>query len=388
MVISMELEKIAEALFARAHQIPGMQGVVELRFSPDHAVSVTVMDRVTVGPAKPDPDVAITISPDDFTAIATGNLDLARLFTAGRIRVDGDFGLATLLPQVIQSSFGDDSADDSDTASNTDEQRRPAPARHADVVTASQPPLETIERFDRRDLSSEEFHRRYVLPCRPVIITNALQDWPLYNMSHEESIRHFEGLQGMVRTGDYVNKTFSRKREFRPEPIAQFIRSAKEYSDTNETDPPPYLGSNSLPESLESLIGWPEYFRRDQYIPPRIWIGPKGTVTPLHRDDSDNLFAQVWGEKLFIFAAPHERQRLSAWTTYRQGGLEGSEVNAESPDYQEYPEARQVRFVTTRVGPGDLLFIPDGWFHYVRSLSMSLSVNFWTTSVRHAEECA
>lgn len=394
----MELASLAKTLFARANQVPGMRGVLEFRFSADQVISVTVADTVTVGAPKSSPDVTITLSADDFMAVATGDRDIARLFTAGKIQVAGDFGLATLLPQAIQVSM--DSATNATPNNapvnpqaqsgsfNAEEQRYPAPTRHAEVVTASQPPLHHVERFEQGALSPATFRREYVLRCRPVIIGNALRSWPLYNMSQEDSIRHFEGLQGMVRTGDYVTRTFSRNRQFKTESMADFIRSSRDYSAAGQADPPPYLGSNSIPERLETLIDWPEFFRRDQYIPPRIWIGPQGTVTPLHRDDTDNLFAQVWGEKTFILAAPHERSRLYTWTTYRHGGLEGCEVDAEAPDYQKHPAARDARFLKVHVGPGDMLFIPDGWFHHVRSLSMSLSVNFWTRSARKPGEAA
>lgn len=381
----MELESVAEKLFARANKIPGMRGVLEFRLGEDSIVSVTVADTVTVGTAYSNPDVIVTMSADDFATVAAGESDLARMFTSGKIRVEGDLGLATLLPQAIGASLSKEQ-DDSEDEINADEQRYPAPERYAESITAAQPPLERVERYDRGDLTPEDFYHRYVLPCKPVILTDALRDWPLYNMSQEESLVHFEGLQGMIRAGDYVSKTFSKNRTFRAESMAAFVRAAQEYSATDDSEPPPYLGSNTMPESLEALIRWPDYFRRDQYIPPRIWIGPKGTVTPLHRDDTDNLFTQVWGEKAFILAAPHERSRLYAWTTYRQGGLEGSEVDAENPDYQKHPEAQRVNFLHLRIGPGDMLFIPDGWFHHVRSLSLSLSVNFWTSSVRRPGE--
>ena len=29
------------------------------------------------------------------------------------------------------------------------------------------------------------------------------------------------------------------------------------------------------------------------------------------------------------------------------------------------------------LGPGDALYIPAGWWHYVRSITPSFTVNFW-----------
>ena len=38
---------------------------------------------------------------------------------------------------------------------------------------------------------------------------------------------------------------------------------------------------------------------------------------------------------------------------------------------------RNVPFVDCILEPGDLLYIPIGWWHYVRGLSVSFSVSFW-----------
>ncbi|MNC69700.1 hypothetical protein D3C75_1204230 [compost metagenome] len=102
----------------------------------------------------------------------------------------------------------------------------------------------------------------------------------------------------------------------------------------------------------------------------------------MHRDDADNLFAQVWGDKSFILAAPHHRPALGTWSTSPKGGLDGCDFNPDAPDYQRFPDARGVTFLRVLLQAGDLLFLPEGWFHQVESVSTSLSVNFWVNSGR------
>lgn len=388
--IVMDLNQVITSLFTSANQIPGMQGVLHFRFEPDYVVSAAVSDKVVVtdsvtnGTEMPAPDVIINISREDFVAVASGYGDVEQLFAAGKVIIEGDMGLATLLPQVISHALHGPSADDDLQA--VEEQRYPAPERYSEVVSAAQPAFDKVDRRDRDSLSPDEFYCNYVLKCRPVIITNALYDWRLFTMSREESLEHFSSLQGIVRSGDYITKTFSKDRDFAAEPMVDFIRTAQEHGGDNTSALPAYMGNNILPQALMALIAWPGYFRRDQYITPRIWIGSAGTVTPLHRDDTDNLFAQVWGEKAFVLAAPHERSRLYAWSTSSDGGLEASDFNPKSPDYEKHPDARSVELIHTRVCAGEILFIPDGWFHHVSSLSLSLSVNFWTSSARYAGE--
>lgn len=44
---------------------------------------------------------------------------------------------------------------------------------------------------------------------------------------------------------------------------------------------------------------------------------------------------------------------------------------------QVHPDFSEAPFVEAILGPGDMLFIPKKWWHYVRSLTTSISVNFW-----------
>jgi hypothetical protein len=42
-----------------------------------------------------------------------------------------------------------------------------------------------------------------------------------------------------------------------------------------------------------------------------------------------------------------------------------------------YPAFRTARYVEGVLGPGECLYVPVGWWHYVRSLTPSFSVSFW-----------
>lgn len=51
--------------------------------------------------------------------------------------------------------------------------------------------------------------------------------------------------------------------------------------------------------------------------------------------------------------------------------------NIEAPDVARFPLALEAEYVDVVLGPGDSLYMPSGWWHYVRSLTPSNSVNFW-----------
>jgi Cupin-like domain len=108
-----------------------------------------------------------------------------------------------------------------------------------------------------------------------------------------------------------------------------------------------------------------------------LWMGPKGTVTPLHFDLQSALLAQVYGRKHVVLAAPSESSRLYKGS----GGY--SPVDPEQPDLETYPLFGDAALFEATLERGDALFLPHGWWHHVRALTASISLsmsNFaWTS---------
>lgn len=95
---------------------------------------------------------------------------------------------------------------------------------------------------------------------------------------------------------------------------------------------------------------------------------------------------QVAGYKYVRVLAPSEAKHLYPYggaeviaTSGRYVGQRNvSQVDdIESPDVARFPLAPEADYVDVVLGPGDSLYMPSGWWHYVRSLTPSISVNFW-----------
>ncbi len=91
---------------------------------------------------------------------------------------------------------------------------------------------------------------------------------------------------------------------------------------------------------------------------PGMWIGPAGTRTPLHYDWKDAAIAQLEGVKR-VYVLPPDDPRVD---------------NRES----RFGDADVTRLGAREVilGPGDLLFLPTGWWHEVIALEPSVTVSF------------
>lgn len=123
-------------------------------------------------------------------------------------------------------------------------------------------------------------------------------------------------------------------------------------------------------------VRFPRVFQRARWRDIRLWVGPAGIRTPLHRDLPRNLFAQVFGEKTVILIPPSERRHIPTHGMF-SGAPNFSTIDAEAPDLERHPNFARVQRFSCVVHAGEILYIPPLWWHQLDSTSPSASVSLW-----------
>lgn len=106
-------------------------------------------------------------------------------------------------------------------------------------------------------------------------------------------------------------------------------------------------------------------------------VGASGTFTQGHIDSKDNFIYQLIGEKQWTIYPPHDYTNL--YYLKEKGSLEWSRVlnSREKPDTVKYPLYKNTHPIQFIMYPGDVLYLPRGWTHFVVNLAPSLMLNTW-----------
>ncbi|OAI29981.1 transcription factor jumonji [Methylosinus sp. R-45379] len=238
-----------------------------------------------------------------------------------------------------------------------------------------------VDRVDQ--LSPDEFVEGYVRLRRPVVISGGLKKCVAFVSWNLDYLRRRAGDRNVVlkKWGPSgICLDHSRLRDY-----VDALEAYESRGNSAIAQQPAYLHdvplTSILPDAGADLRGFPANFFPLWYgvewpTFAQLFLGPSGSVTPLHFDCllTHNLFFQVAGRKKFTLL-PREQIKYCYPYNWRW-----CEIDVEKPDYNRYPLYRLANPTEVVVEPGDVLYMPPGTLHHVRSLDCALSFNVdWHT---------
>jgi ribosomal protein L16 Arg81 hydroxylase len=232
-------------------------------------------------------------------------------------------------------------------------------------------------------LSPAEFFERYYFANRPVILQGlmkrwkALQQWSPDLFSQRFGKCSIEIVTGRSQDPHYESNFLSHRRTLRMKDYVQMVNGARETNDF-------YLSARNFffqHKRFKCLVDdmrCPRGFLKPKTVrkAPHLFFGPKGTVTPLHHDGLNIFFGQILGRKLFKLIPPFDMGKVYVERVSFSG------VDLGKVDYREFPLMRGASILEVVVEPGAFLFIPVGWWHWVKALDISISVSLTNFCVK------
>jgi hypothetical protein len=248
----------------------------------------------------------------------------------------------------------------------------------------------SIERCEA--LPHQEWVRRFLIPRVPVVFTDALTSWPAMGKWTPEFFKERYGSTPLAVEGQ--NHTLE---GFLPTSknggsltMGEFIDQVLASSDQN---PAPYFRNvwleKFLPELDADLHPEPVYFSPNwlegpftQPLYPRLhaghpelYIGGRGGKFPVLHYDSWHIYVflcQLYGTKEYTVFAPDQTPFLYP-KDYHTSSISVDDID--HVDLKRFPLFAQAKPIRFHLNPGEMLFVPPGWWHMAKILSPSISIS-------------
>ena len=243
------------------------------------------------------------------------------------------------------------------------------------------------------------FYNEHMVPSRPAILRGVLDGWPALTTRPWSDLSYLKNLAGHrtvpIEHGQhYLDEAFDERLMTLNEFITQHLEGPPP---TNNGRPTAYLAQHELFTQLPRLrrdIIQPDYCMlsleegeeeeeaaaaaaKDD-VRVNAWLGPAGTLSPLHYDRYHNLLCQVVGSKYIRLYAPDQSDSLYPHTSGPHK-VSSQIVEVDDADHEKYPKFGSAPYCDLVLNAGECLYIPPLWWHFVESRSISFSVSFWWT---------
>lgn len=231
------------------------------------------------------------------------------------------------------------------------------------------------------NLSVADFQTRYFDTQKPVVIRGGASHWPAMQRWQPAYLK--EKLAGRTvqlfgsKDGIHFDKKvtpFVKATQYTL-PVEAFVDRTFGLA---ESDMVYYLRQQAISNfsELTGDIDAPKFANR-RISETCLWIGGTGNITNTHYDMNDNFLVQVSGRKRLMLFSSEQFDELYPMAATTPNTSNYASVDIANPDLAAYPAFAKAQPFEAFLEPGDMLFIPVFWWHWVQTLEAGCSVNFW-----------
>ena len=223
-----------------------------------------------------------------------------------------------------------------------------------------------------KNIDADDFLKQYMKVGKPIILKDFIEpDSPAFQKWNYD---YFKEIAGETKVNVYGSEIESIDR-VASKPVGE--TTFAEYLDlitTKITEHRLFLFNllNLKPE-LKNDIHYKDITKGKvlKWLPFMFFCG-QGSITRNHIDiDMSHVFLSQFQGVKRVWLFPWEQSDLMYKLPYNFHSL----VNLQEPDYEKYPALKHLNGYEALIHPGETLYIPSGWWHYIQYETEGYSVS-------------
>jgi hypothetical protein len=223
-----------------------------------------------------------------------------------------------------------------------------------------------------KNISSEDFLNTYLKRAKPIILKDFVDpESPAFKKWNYE---YFKEIAGEHKVNIYGSEIESLDR-VASKPIGQTTFS--KYLDLITSSPTEHrlflFNLLSIKPELKNDIHYNDVTKGKiiKWL-PFMFFGGKGSITRNHVDiDMSHVFITQFQGIKRIWLFPWEQSDLMYKLPYNFHSI----TNIKEPDYEEFPGLKYLNGYEAVIKPGETLYIPSGWWHYIQYETEGYSIS-------------
>lgn len=250
---------------------------------------------------------------------------------------------------------------------------------------STEPPAPDVAPTRTPPLSAAAFRRRFVDASAPCIVTGATEGWTAFGKWSFDWFRAHHGRAPIPICFNDGNPLMST--------VGRYIELLLEHGE--ETGRRVGHAKNVLipryVPSIERDVPFPRYYPYESLTHKGLWLAHDGATSPVHCDFAHNMNAQIIGRKRFRLSRPDAIEPRHFHTRNHRTTLTTRDYDTDTPATATAPAMPRLRAdYTFTLEPGEILFVPYGWWHKVTSIGPSISATcfFLTPALLASAACA
>lgn len=228
-----------------------------------------------------------------------------------------------------------------------------------------------LKEIEKLNLNKFEFHNLYRHPKKPVVFKNFASDWDASKLWTPE---YLKDKVGKKKVGIYDNSKVTAEKKVNEPDLEMYFH---EYMDLIQKEPTDlrifaFNIFNEVPELMDDFE-YPDIDKNLLKKWPMMFFGGKGSAVFAHYDiDWPNLYHTHFNGRKLVYLFPNEYSTQLYKLPFAIHNIE--DIDMENPDLEKYPALEGVKGYKTILEHGETLYIPSGYWHYLKYLDGSWSL--------------